>query len=413
MSGLATFIKVLAQFLVSKAVALVIGPTGLVYLGQLNSFTSLWLLFSTGSIKSGVTKYISEFKSEVRTSNSIISTSLLITIVCSMISAVLLYVRAEEYSNLIFSSRGYAYIINIFAMTILFYSINIILLAIINGYKKYKLYVKINIINSLLGLVLTIWLVLRYGLRGALVEAVTLQAITCFVTVYFIYSKRLFPLKLNLKLASSQFIRKLSAYSFMAAVPAFINHYFRIILRNHITDTLSVTDTGYWEGVSRISGLYFLILSTATATYILPRMSEIRDGRLLRKELFNSFKFIVPLTLLVSSAIYIFRDVLILLTLSNEFIQMRELFLFQMIGDTFKICGYILSSLMVAKAMARSFIVVEIAFGLFYFVLVYYGVIFFGIQGTVYAYAIMYLCNFVTLLIIFRKLIFSGVYNHG
>jgi len=48
LNAIATLVKMLTSFVSIKVVAVLIGPTGIALLGQLNNFTSIFLAASTG-----------------------------------------------------------------------------------------------------------------------------------------------------------------------------------------------------------------------------------------------------------------------------------------------------------------------------------------------------------------------------
>ena len=62
--------------------------------------------------------------------------------------------------------------------------------------------------------------------------------------------------------------------------------------------------------------------------------------------------------------IYFLRYWLIRILFTPDFIPMELLFIWQLLGDFFKICSWLLAFLMIAKAMTRVFVTTEILFAI-------------------------------------------------
>ena len=54
-----------------------------------------------------------------------------------------------DLSNWIMLSPEYGYVFIVFGITVILYASNTFLISIVNGYKAYKTYIKINIANSI------------------------------------------------------------------------------------------------------------------------------------------------------------------------------------------------------------------------------------------------------------------------
>jgi PST family polysaccharide transporter len=75
---------------------------------------------------------------------------------------------------------------------------------------------------------------------------------------------------------------------------------------------------------------------------------------------------------------------------STDFTTADDLYAPQLVGDVVKIASFVLSYVMLAKAMTRLFVASEIAFGVTYLLLVYVCTAHFGLVGAMYAFAINY-----------------------
>ena len=153
--------------------------------------------------------------------------------------------------------------------------------------------------------------------------------------------------------------------------------------------------------------MYLLVITTSLSVYYLPRLAELRNKNELRKEIFSVYKLIIPLLIAATIVIYFLRKVIIRILFTKEFAGMQELFGFQLIGDIFKMAGWILGYLMIAKAMTKTYITMEFVS---YSGQVLFSCGFVALYGTVGAtigYAVGNLLYFVIMVIIFRKILFN------
>ena len=63
-TSVSTAIKLAASFIISKILAVIVGPSGIAMLGQLTNIGTIFQSLSSGGIQVGVTKYISEFSDD-------------------------------------------------------------------------------------------------------------------------------------------------------------------------------------------------------------------------------------------------------------------------------------------------------------------------------------------------------------
>ena len=110
--------------------------------------------------------------------------------------------------------------------------------------------------------------------------------------------------------------------------------------------------------------------------------------------------------LCVGVAIYLLRYVILWLLFTPSFYSMSDLFGWQLAGDFFKICSWLLSFVMVAKARTKMFIFIEIAFTLSYVAFCFFFLRINGVVGLTQGYLCNYILYMAVMVIIFRSIIF-------
>ena len=402
LTGISTIIKVISGFVINKVIAIYIGPSGLAIVGQLQSFTSIITTFSNGAISSGIVKYTAEYQ-DIEEKKKIFSSSIVISLICSLIISIFLFTFSGYLSELILKDIQYSSVFIIFGATIFLFALNMVLISILNGQKEIKKYVLVNIAGSIFSLVFTSILIMQLNLMGALYAMVLNQSVMFFVTLAFVIKSSWFKLEYFKQGLDKESLSKLSKYSLMAIVSALTVPVSHLIIREYIGENLGWDSAGYWQGIWYISTMYLMLVTTTLGVYYLPRLSEIQDNKELRKEIFSGYKIIMPIVILASLIIFLLKEYVILIAFSKDFMPMMELFAWQLIGDVIKIASWLLAYLMLAKAMTKVFIYTEVLFSALFVGLSILFVDKFGLVGITYAYALNYLLYLVMMIFIFRK----------
>ena len=402
LTGISTVIKLVSAFVINKVIALYIGPSGLAIVGQLQSFTSIITTFSNGAISSGIVKYTAEYQ-DIEEKKKIFSSSIVISLICSLIISIFLFGFSDYLSELILKDIQYSSVFIIFGATIFLFALNMVLISILNGQKEIKKYVLVNIAGSIFSLVFTSILIMQLNLMGALYAMVLNQSVMFFVTLAFVIKSSWFKLEYFKQGLDKESLSKLSKYSLMAIVSALTVPVSHLIIREYIGENLGWDSAGYWQGIWYISTMYLMLVTTTLGVYYLPRLSEIQDNKELRKEIFSGYKIIMPIVILASLIIFLLKEYVILIAFSKDFMPMMELFAWQLMGDVNKIASWLLAYLMLAKAMTKVFIYTEVLFSALFVGLSILFVDKFGLVGITYAYALNYLLYLFMMIFIFRK----------
>lgn len=398
LTSISTASKIITTFISAKVLAIFVGPAGIALLGQLINIATIFMTISTAGISNGVTKYVAESREDSQKVNNIIITSLKLSLVCSIISGVLLFLFAQNLSTDYLYDQKYALVFQIFGVTILFYSLNKLIISIINGFKNFKKYIYVNIVINFVGLLFTVFLVYFFETMGALVAYVSAQSVVFLISIYLIRKEK-WLLNLNLKEWKSPFdfkiLKGLGGFSFMTTVSALVGPFAFVTVRNLIVDLFSIEDAGIWESLNRISNLYLMLITASISVYFIPRIAELKQKDLLIKELIQTYKILIPFCIIISGGIYLFRNLIIKILFTSEFLPIGDLLPVQLIGDVFKIASWIFTYFMIAKRMIWSFAIMEVTFNLTYILLNCLFVGDYGLLGSTYAYATNYILYFI------------------
>lgn len=408
-SSMSALVKIGTAFIISKIIAISLGPKGLGLIGQLSSFISVMLVFAGGTINNGVVKYVAEYNSfKVEKLQLLLSTAFRIVIYSGVICGILLSIFSRQISQFVLQSDDYHTVIIVFGFTILFYGLNNFLLAILNGFKEFEKFNKINIYGSLIGLLLSIFFIYTFNVFGALISLVCNQSIIFIFTLYMLRKERWMTKETFGGTFNEEEGAKLLKFASLAIVSAALVPASQFMVRKYILMHLGYDEAGYWELITRISTYSLLFFSLSISTYYLPRISELKTQSAIKNEVLNAYKILIPVTLVTLTVLYLGRDVLIRMLASPDFSQSSNLFRFQLIGDFFKICSWVLGYLMVGRGLIKLSLFTEVMYNVLFVILSVLGVHYYGLIGVTYAYSLNYLVYLLVMVFLFRKLIYKS-----
>jgi PST family polysaccharide transporter len=405
LTAISTIITVISAFVINKVLAVYVGPSGLALVGQLKDFVTMITTFSNGAISQGIVKYTAEYET-IEEKQKVFSTSIIVSLVCSTIISILLFIFNEYLSIRILKDTQYGSVFIVFGLTVFLFALNAVLMSILNGQKEIKKYVLANIANSLVALFVTSILIFQLNIIGALYALVINQSVVFFITLLFVIRNSWFKIAYFKRGIDKETLVKLAKFSLMAITSALCVPISHLIIRNYIGENLGWDSAGYWQGIWYISSIYLMLITTSLSVYYLPKLSSIKDKIELKKEILNGYKVIIPIVVVFAVFIFFIKEYVITIAFDEKFMPMIELFKWQLIGDVIKIAAWLLSYLMVAKAMTKSFIITEIIFSTTFVIFSIVMVDSFGLIGMTYSFVLNYILYFLTIYLIVKKEIF-------
>lgn len=390
LNGIAVLIKTATMFILNKILAVYVGPSGYAAIGQFQNFIQMITTFAGSAVNTAVVKYTAEYHEDETRQRAVWKTAGSFVSIFSFIFTFLVLIFHQKLSLLIFKTEAYGSVLIWFSVFLIFFNLNALLLAILNGKKEIIKLVVANISGSLFSLVITGVLAVMFGLYGALVALSIYQSLNFIVTLYLSYRSEWFDFSYFFGKIDRNIAKKIIAFAAMALISAICVPLSQMVIRGYLIHEYSAAYAGYWEAMIRLSTGYLMLATTTLGVYYLPRLSELTNVQDIKKEIYLGYKLIFPLAVFGGIIIYAIKDWIIQLLFSAAFLPMRELFLWQMMGDSLKIGSWILAYLMLGKAMTKLFIVTEITFTCSSIVLTYLCTQYFGFKGVSIAHLVNY-----------------------
>lgn len=406
LNGIAVLIKTATLFLLNKILAIYVGPSGYAVIGQFQNFIQIVTTFAGGAINTAVIKYTAEYYEDESKQRAIWRTAGSIVFIFSILMAVLILIFQKPLSIYIFQTAEYQSVFIWFATFLLFFNLNALFLAILNGKKEILKLVSANIAGSLFSLVITGLLAVKFKLYGALVALSIYQSTAFAVTLVLCYRADWFNVSYLFGKIDPVIAKKFVGFAMMALTSAICIPISQIVIRLYLSKEFGIEYAGYWEAMIRLSGGYLMLVTATLSIYYLPRLSELSSVNDIKKEVYLGYKFILPIALAGALTVYTLRNWIVVVLFTSSFLPMSELFLWQLIGDILKIGSWILAFIMLSKAMIKLFIITEIIFASSLVILTYIFTQWFGFKGVSIAYSMNYAIYWIVMaLFIFKNLI--------
>lgn len=402
-TSVSTAVTFISGFIVTKVVAVKIGPVGVTYVGQYQNTIAILAMLSTLAITTGVVKYLAEYRDQDQKKQKIISTAVIIILLSSLAVSLFVFSARDFLSRQAFKDNSFADVFLLYAFFICIMAVNSLVSAVFNGLKEIRYLTIVNIIGSLTGIFFTVFFAYKFGVKGVLI-ANNFTALFVFIANMVILKKQqYFNFKPSIAKWNNTTAKLLLGFTILGIVSGLVMPTSQILIRSHIITTFSANEAGWWQAVTKISDYYLAFITTVLGIYYLPRLSEIVVKSELKQEIIKGYKIILPVVGVMALTIWLCRVWVVHILFSKEFLPMIPLFTFQLLGDFFKIGSWLLGYLLIAKANIKLVIVTEILFALSLVLLSYFFIGKFGIIGTTYAFCINYALHWIAMVILTRK----------
>lgn len=394
-----------------KIISVYLGPSGMTIISHFRDFLNMFKTISSLGVNNSVITSIKNKEVKKDELSKVLSSFFWFYIVLSLLLGLLIALLSKQINWVLFENYDYYLIIAIAGLLLPFYFIYVFIKAILNGIEKFKEIIIAEIIAVVFVFSLSFYLIYSQGLIGGLYAVAITEffIFSCLMFFFVRYAKKIgISIYFTIKKKHLKILKKFGVIAIISAmiVPATM-----MLIRDNIIEELGEIQAGIWDATKRLSNFYLMFITSGLSLYYVPKIASINDDFVLRKEVKSYFISFMPFTIIGFVLIYLLRDFLIQFALTDDFYQVKDLMIWQFLGDTLKIAtlcfGYILS----VRAMILQFFIVELAFHLLFYFFSQILISGYGIEGVVIAYALASIISFLVILSFFRKIIFPTSFN--
>ncbi|MFV7759048.1 O-antigen translocase [Shewanella algae] len=397
MTASLTLIRMLVGFVIAKVVAIYTGPTGMAMLGQVQSMVNSLNGIVNAPVGSGVIRFTAENHSNGYEACSPWwqASIFWVSVICLFIIPIGVFF-APQISNLILHDPKLSWIVVITVSLLPFTALGTLCNSVINGQQLYRRYVLLGFISTITSSVVMIGLIMVANIKGALLAASMQSALIGIVLIIANFNQPWFKVKFWWRKKDLNARKAIVGYMVMAFTTAICVPTSLMVNRNIIIENLGWEAAGIWQAVWKISEVYLSVITIALSTYYLPRLSSLKGVNNIVGEINKTAIVIVPLVFVLAILVYLFRDFLIALLFTSDFVEARNLFSLQLCGDVVKIASWLYAYPMLSRGATKWFVFTEIVFSVTFVVLTYCLVLAgLGLKGVTLAYLINYILYFI------------------
>lgn len=399
LNSLSVLVRMGTGLISAKVVALCIGPTGMAWVGNLRNFITAVENIATLGMTNGIVKYTTEYRNDPNTQVAFIHTVLTVLTLVALMTSLGIGSLAVLWNPMLL--EGYTTDTSLWwwiAVALPWYLVSIILVTILNGLEAFRQVVKIQTLGAILGLGITVALVYSYATWGALLAVVVAPAVSFGLSLWALRK----TLQSYRPRVQWSFIRNLSHFSLMALASSVIGPWVMILIRKKLIAFHGLDQAGYWEALNRLSGFYFVFVTTLIGLYFLPKLVQ-SESRAEDREVFQAYYGkIIPLFGIGLLLIYLLRNPLITFLYTEEFQPITSVLVWQLLGDFCKALALLLGYRFFAKRQTLQFLITELGSLALLYVLCSLWIPLYGLHGLLYAYALNYAVYFLVLVLLYR-----------
>ena len=403
-NSVSVIIKMITGLGVSKLTAYFLGPQGIALIGNFRNFLNIAHNFSAGGLERAVVKYTAETENIQKQQKTFISTLLGIGFgVCALVG-ILIFSFAKPINKLLFFEKDFVAVIQLLAFILPLHVLHVYVLAMMKAFEKFNDIIRIHIIGHLLNLMVFAFLVYYFNLQGALFTLIIIPSVLVFFSLYYFREKWSIFKLFSWKYIEKKMLNNFGHYALMALISSISFPLVFLGIRSLLITELSEEAAGFWEAVNRISSYYLMFVLSILNLFILPKLIKAKSNKDFKRIVFNFYKQIIPVYLLGLILVYFIRKPLILLVFTEEFLPAENLFLYQILGDFFRIITLVMVYQFHAKRMTLIFILTDLFLAIMLFASSFFMIKKIGLEGAVIAHFITYVAYFLVILSYFRKI---------
>lgn len=404
LGGLLTLLRMLTGFIVTKFVAVYVGPTGVALLGQLQSFVAGVNGLIANQIGQGIVRFTAENRKndyEITKEWWSAATSLLLITVVGVGTIVVFL--SKPISLWLFENVELYWLLIIVGLSLPLNAINSVLLGVLNGLGENQRYVYTSMISVCFTTLISIIFLYFWGLNGGLFAIAINNSIAAVIVIARVCRAPWFKFKYWFSQVDKKKRKIFVGYMLMGVIGAFTGPTAIITIRNIISDSISIDAAGIWQSVAKISDAYLSVFTVGIGMYYFPKAASILSSTELKKETKYVLTLVTPCLLIAIVSIFLLRDFIISLLYSERFYSARDLFAPQLIGDLFRLLAFAPASILLAKGYFKLNATAEILMNTL-FVLISYILLRldYGLVSVNIAYATIYLFYLIFSLLFFN-----------
>ena len=397
-------LSIIIGLFAAKAWAILLGPSGVGFMGLLQSLLGLSAIvigmgIGTGLVRMGASALAQK---DLDTVAALYKAAWYLFMGFGCVALILLTVFQTPIATWMLGGTQHRAYVPLMGIALLFTIATTIQASILNAYHSVNALATIGVLNSVLGTsinLLCVWLWHEVGIALGIIAAV---CVNWTISRYFLFKQSTILLHLRQQVTLQQIVHSAKAlvrfggpYTLSLLVGTGVQFLIPVLVLN-ILDEASV---GFYRAAITISVTYLGFLLSAMGQDYYPRVSAVSDQPgLLSQTVNQQFRLVLLLTMPLILSMLAVSQYLIPLIYSSAFQPTVEILEWQLIGDMFKFTSWTFSFVILSSGRSGTFFFTETIAGVTNLVATWLAVHWFGLAGLgisfFVTYVIYYICTF-------------------
>ena len=353
-------VRLTCSFLSIKVTAVVLGPAGLALVAQLGNLVALLQSTLGQALVTGSVRLAAEHADDAAMRARVRATALWLAVVVVGAAALALTMSAAPLARWLLADEAYAVVIALVGLAVAAAVWADLLHGALGVSKELGLIGRTQIGAALLGLAVFAPSAWYWGLDGALWASLAVYVLASGLSTALVLwrSTAVRPGEFFGRFDSG-LARRLAGFYPMLIVNGALPPLALILVRDTLGTTLGLEAAGLWQATWRLSEAYQMVIFSSVTLVFMPALGErAAQPAAWRRQVLRTLGLASAATAALALVIGMLRAPIVHLVLSASFAPVTDLMPLQLVGDVFRVAGWILGMALVAALRTRWFVAV-------------------------------------------------------
>lgn len=384
--------QIFIQILRSKVVAILLGPAGIGVLGVLNVTVNFIGNITNFGLGTSAIQEIAEANEKDQRKLLIEKYNVLNKLVwyTGGLGMIISIGFSPLLSKLTFGNDHYTYAFAWLSISLLFNQLTSGKLVVLQALRKLKLLAKANLLGSISGLIIAFPLFYYFRNDGIVFSIIVYSIVSYFSAWYFTKSIPMQPLQISF---NDTLIKgkKMLSLGFVLGISGLVTVFSNYLINIFIVKFGNVEQLGLYTAGIAITTNYTGLIFTAIATDYHPRLAALANNNLVKRAVNQQAEIALLILTPLILIFLVYGDFCIQLLYSKDFLSIKHMINFVLLGTFFKLFSWAISFTFVARGKVKLFFWNELIANVYVFVFGILGYYFFGLIGLGYSFLISYI----------------------
>lgn len=394
--------KIVIQLIRSKAIAVLLGPTGIGINSLLNSSIGLVENLTNFGLGAAAVKNVSEAhatEDNIRIS-IVVSVLRRLVWVTGLLGTLFVLVFSSTLSQYTFGNKDYTLAFIWISISLLFNQLSSGQYVLLQGLRKLKHLANASISGAIIGLVVTLPLYYFWGIDGIVPAIIATSLSNLILSWYFSKNVQLEKVKVSRRATIIEG-KNMLIMGLALSLTGLISAGASYLLRIYISNYGDIEQVGLYSSGFSIIGTYVGMVFTAMGTDYYPRLAEVAGDNRKSRELINEQAEIALLILApILLIFFVFIKWVVVLLYSTKFLPINDMIQWAALGIFFQATSWPIAFIFLAKGTARLFFWNELIASIYILAFNILGYRIWGLTGIGISFLVGYIIFFIQVFLV-------------